>query len=73
MRQIFRLRNLVILAIIATVIGVVVSRRSTAPIPAYPDPWVAPTTPGLSGDEATESMGANGVASTIADASPADS
>jgi len=62
MRKLFRLRNLAIIALVATVIGVVVSRRSNTPAPAYPDPWVAPPAPGFPSSDATEAMSVNGLA-----------
>lgn len=78
MRKIFRFRNLLIVAAIGGVVAVVVSRRSAVAPQAYPDPWVAPTTPATTstattGAEAAEAFTSNGVASAATDSESADS
>jgi hypothetical protein len=56
MKRLFRPRNLLLLAIVGVVAGVVLSRRAGAPAPTYPDPWATPASPGPStlGSEAAE-------------------
>jgi hypothetical protein len=62
MKRLFRPRNLLLLAVLGVVAGVVLSRRAGAPAPTYPDPWATPATPaspdpsGL-GSEAAEPTG----------------
>jgi hypothetical protein len=69
MRRIFRLRNLVIVAVAGVAIGLVAaSRRQSAPAVPYPDPWITPVAPGGSGGEASEPAGtpsSNGVAGEV--------
>jgi hypothetical protein len=73
MRKIFRLRTLIILAVIGGVAALVMSRRSTPGPVAYPDPWLAPQTPGASTSEAMDPINSNGVVSSAAQSESADS
>lgn len=80
MRNIFRLRNLLIVAVIGGIIAVLVSRRSASAPPAYPDPWLAPTTAGATSseaaeaiDNAAEAISNNGVVTQANDSEPAES
>lgn len=59
MKRLFRPRNLLLLAILGVVAGVVLSRRAGAPAPTYPDPWATPASPDPSGlgSEAAEPAG----------------
>jgi hypothetical protein len=73
MRKIFRLRTLLILAVIGGIVAVVMSRRSVQSPAAYPDPWLAPTTPGMSSSDATDPVSKNGVAAPSTQSESADS
>jgi hypothetical protein len=73
MRRLFRPRNLLILAILGVVAGVVLSKRNAAPAPTYTDPWATPTSTDTSDGEAAEagtagSNGNGGSATSDADA-----
>lgn len=67
MRKIFRFRTLLLLAIIGTIVGVIVTRRSAQVTPPYPDPWAAPVAPPFPTGEPVEAMGTNGRAAPVAD------
>jgi len=75
MRRIFNLRNLVIVAVAGTAIGLAAAaRRRSAPAAPYPDPWITPVAPGGSGGEASEPAGSpssNGVSGEVGE--PAES
>ena len=70
MKKLFRPRNLLILMGIGVIVGVVLSKKNTAPAPTYPDPWAAPspTSPaaGSSSSSSSSSSASNG-----ADSEPA--
>lgn len=59
MKKLFRPRNLLILFGLGVVVGVVLAKKNSAPAPAYPDPWAAPTPSGngasSAGSESAES------------------
>ncbi|MCC5953425.1 MAG: hypothetical protein JJU45_15135 [Acidimicrobiia bacterium] len=42
MKRLFRPRNLIILFGLGVIIGIVVSKKNSAPAPTYPDPWATP-------------------------------
>lgn len=42
MKKLFRPRNLLILFGIGIVVGIVLSKKNSAPAPSYPDPWATP-------------------------------
>jgi len=44
MKKLFRPRNLLILFGIGIVVGIVLSKKNSAPAPTYPDPWATPAT-----------------------------
>ena len=65
MKKIFRPRNLLILFGLGVIVGIVLSKKNSAPAPTYPDPWANPTpaTP------AASSSNGNGVS---AESTPAE-
>jgi hypothetical protein len=62
MKKIFRPRNLLILFGLGVVVGIVLSKKNSAPAPAYPDPWANPA----------PATGGNGSASSNGEASKAE-
>jgi hypothetical protein len=67
MKKLFRPRNLLILIGLGVIVGIVLSKKNTAPSPAYPDPWASPSPTAPEGS----SESAGGTASNGAAAEPA--
>jgi len=44
MKKLFRPRNLLVLFGLGIIVGVVLSKKNSAPAPTYPDPWATPAT-----------------------------
>ena len=71
MKKLFRPRNLLILLGLGVIVGVVLSKKNTAPSPTYPDPWAAPSP--TSPDTGSSSSSSSSSSSTTngADSEPA--
>ena len=72
MKKLFRPRNLLILLGIGVIVGVVLSKKNTAPAPTYPDPWAAPSpTSPTASSSSSSSSAASSSSSNGADSEPA--
>lgn len=71
MKKLFRPRNLLILLGIGVIVGVVLSKKNTAPAPTYPDPWAAPSPTSPTASSSSSSSAASSSSSNGADSEPA--
>ena len=67
MKKLFRPRNLLILFGIGVVVGIVLSKKNSAPAPTYPDPWATPK-PVESADGEAATASSNGDGNEASDA-----